>query len=105
MEVLNMIYFRKNDEVIEKYQVSFDKEFSAMITRKSVCNLQGLGVKSPLCCYRSVAQSCPTLGDPIDCSRPGFPVLHHLLELAQTHVHLHTDSDPASAEYGILSGR
>ena len=28
-----------------------------------------------------------TLCDPMDCSTPGFPVLHHLLELAQTHVH------------------
>ena len=34
-----------------------------------------------------VVQSCPTLYDPVDCSTPGFPVLHHLLELAQTHVH------------------
>ena len=34
-----------------------------------------------------VTQSCPTLCDPMDCSTPGFPVLHHLLELAQTHVH------------------
>ena len=30
---------------------------------------------------------CPTLCDPIDCSTPGFPVLYHLPELAQTHVH------------------
>ena len=37
------------------------------------------------CC--SVAQSCPTLCDSVDCRTPGFPVLHHLLELAQTHVH------------------
>ena len=35
----------------------------------------------------SVAQSCPTLCDPMDCSTPGFPVHHQLLELAQTHVH------------------
>ena len=28
----------------------------------------------------------PTLCDPMDCSTPGFPVLHHLLEIAQTHV-------------------
>ena len=35
----------------------------------------------------SVAQLCPTLCDPIDCSMPGFPVHHQLLELAQTHVH------------------
>ena len=37
------------------------------------------------CC--SVAQSCLTLCDPMDCSTPGFPVLHHLPESAQTHVH------------------
>ena len=35
----------------------------------------------------SVAQSCPTLCDPMDYSTPGFPVFPHLLELAQTHVH------------------
>ena len=29
----------------------------------------------------------PTLCDPMDCSMPGFPVLHRLPELAQTHVH------------------
>ena len=34
----------------------------------------------------SVAQSCLTLCDPMDCSMPGFPVLHHLPEFAQTHV-------------------
>ena len=35
----------------------------------------------------SVSQSCQTLCDPMDCSMPGFPVQHQLLELAQTHVH------------------
>ena len=35
------------------------------------------------CC--SVAQLCPTLCDPVDCSTPGFSVYHHLSELAQTH--------------------
>ena len=34
------------------------------------------------CCL--VAQSCPTLCDPTDCSTPGFPVLHHLSEFAPT---------------------
>ena len=34
-----------------------------------------------------VAQSCLTLCDPMDGSTPGLPVLHHLLEFAQTHVH------------------
>ena len=37
------------------------------------------------CC--SVTQSSPTLCNPVDCSTPGFLVLHHLPELAQTHVH------------------
>ena len=40
-----------------------------------------------ICCCSSVAQSCPTLCDPMDCSTPGFPVLHCLPELAQTPVH------------------
>ena len=35
----------------------------------------------------SVAQSCLTLCDPMDCSTLGLPVRHQLLELAQTHVH------------------
>ena len=39
-----------------------------------------------LCCC-SVSQLCLTLCEPMDCSTPGFPVLHHLLEFAQTHVH------------------
>ena len=39
------------------------------------------------CCYCLITQSCLTLCDPMDPSTPGFPVLHCLLELAQTHVH------------------
>ena len=35
----------------------------------------------------SVAQSCPTLCNPMDCNIPGFPVLHLLPEFAQTHVY------------------
>ena len=37
--------------------------------------------------FSSVAQSCLTLCDPMDCNMPGFPVLHHLLKLFQTHIH------------------
>ena len=32
-------------------------------------------------------KSCLTLCNPMDCNTQGFPVLHHLLEFAQTHVH------------------
>ena len=31
--------------------------------------------------------SCVQLCDPVDCNNPGFPVHHHLPELAQTHIH------------------
>ena len=37
--------------------------------------------------FSSVAQSCLTLCDPVDCSTPGFPVHHQLLEFTQTYVH------------------
>ena len=37
------------------------------------------------CC--SITQLCLSLCDSIDCSRSGFPVLHHLPEFDQTHVH------------------
>ena len=36
-------------------------------------------------CY-SVTNLCPILCHPMDCSMPGFPVLHHLPEFAQSHV-------------------
>ena len=37
--------------------------------------------------FSSVAQSCPTLGDPMNHSTPGLPVHHQLPEFTQTHIH------------------
>ena len=37
--------------------------------------------------FSSVAQFCPTVCDPMDCSTPGFPIHHQLPEFTQTHVH------------------
>ena len=37
--------------------------------------------------FSSVAESCPTLCDPMNCSMPGLPVHHQLPESTQTHVH------------------
>ena len=37
--------------------------------------------------FSSVIQSCSTLCNPMNCSLPGFPVLHHLPEFTQTCVH------------------
>ena len=45
-----------------------------------------------ICCHCSLAELCLTLCDPMDCSIPGFSVLHYLLEFSQTHVHCVDDA-------------
>ena len=51
----------------------------------------------------SVTQLCPTLWDPMDCTTPGLPVHHQLLEFNQTYVHWVCDasqpSHPLSSPY------
>ena len=54
-------------------------------------------------CYFSVAKSCSTLCDPMDCSIPGFPVLHSVLGFAQTNVHWFSDSIFCHAVFLLLS--
>ena len=53
--------------------------------------------------FSSVAQSCLTLRDPMNCSMPGLPVYHQLLEFTQTHAHPVGDaiqpSHPLSAPF------
>ena len=53
--------------------------------------------------FSSVAQSCLTLCDPMNCSTPGLPVCHQLPELTQTHIHRVGDaiqpSHPLSSPY------
>ena len=55
---------------------------------------------SMYCCRCSVTQSYPTLCDLMDCNAPGFPVLHYLLEFAQSHLlspWCHSTSCPLSS--------
>ena len=42
--------------------------------------------------FGSVAQSCPTLSDPMNHSTPGLPVHHQLPEFTQTHIHRVSDA-------------
>ena len=42
--------------------------------------------------FSSITQSCPTLCDPMNCSMPGLPVHHQLLEFTRTHVHRVSDA-------------
>ena len=68
---------------------------SAFILPHSLVRSLSSHSKCPICLiphsigavHCSVAQSCPTLCDPINSSTPGLPVHHHLPELAQAHVH------------------
>ena len=53
------------------------------------------------CCCCSVAKSCPTLWDPMNCSTPGFLVLHCLVEYAQ--IHARCLSDAISPSHPLLS--
>ena len=50
------------------------------------------GFDHPSVDFSSVAQSCPTICDPMDCSMPDLPVPHQLPEFTQTHVHWVSDN-------------
>ena len=52
--------------------------------------------------FNSFAQSCPTLCDPVDCSMPGLPVYHQLLEFTQTHVHRVGDATQPSHSFSVI---
>ena len=49
-------------------------------------------ISSAHTCYCSITQSGPTLQDSMDCSTPGLPAPHYLLEFAQVHVHCISDA-------------
>ena len=64
--------------------------FSCKITQllNSPQTIHGIPRSSrPTSCCSSVTKSCPAVCNPMDCSTPGFPVLHCLPELAQTRAH------------------
>ena len=58
--------------------------FTSWVTREALFSLQVQ--------FSSVAQSCPTLCDPMNRSTPGLPVHHQLPEFTQTHVHRVSDA-------------
>ena len=57
------------------------------ISRGAGIQILGILTLNSSCSFSSVAQSCLTLCDPMDCSTPGFPIHHQLLKLAQIHIH------------------
>ena len=90
---------------MEKIQETFNKDLEEIKNKQMVINKTITEIKNTLeridsriteaeewksdledCCCCSVAKSCLTLCHSMDCSTPGFPVLHHFLEFAQTRV-------------------
>ena len=65
-----------------KYQLINTK--TEEVAAKGIC--ERIGTDGALIDHKLLTKDL-TLCDPMDCSTPGFSVLHHLPELAQTHVH------------------
>ena len=68
------------NEKVEPIILAFDGMF---VRERKELNIQSFFLSN----FCSVIQLCPTLCNPMNCSTPGFPVLHHLPDLAQTHVY------------------
>ena len=66
-------------------QTSTQSPHLLLVSPSALCLLSPLYLDNSCGC--SLTQSCPTLRDPMDCSTPDFPVLHHLPEFTQTHAH------------------
>ena len=76
--MIKNIYFNNNLKFIELLAVIYK---NIDMVRICVC------VYIHMYQFSSMAQSCPTLCDPMNCSRPGLPVRHQLPEFIYTHIH------------------
>ena len=77
--------------------------FCPLLSPASHLQIQLFGSITLGAALSSVAQSCLTLCNPMDCSTPGFPVHHQLPELAQTHVHQVGDAIQSSSSVFLFS--
>ena len=82
-------FFLKNDtsKTVDNkkkiYIYIYLKTNISILVKWDVCNFRIFSSVQ----FSSVAQSCPTLWDPVNCSTPGLPVHHQLLESTQTHIY------------------
>ena len=92
------MYTRVTKSSIYKYYFSVSFPFTVVYYR--TVSTVPCAVRKVLVVYSfqfsSVAQSCPTLCDPMNRSTPGLPVHHQLPEFTQTHVHRISDAIQSS---------
>ena len=69
------------------YSLLWSHYFSIVFSFFNGLSVFFLLICTSLCQFSSVAQSCPTLCDPMDCSTPSLLVHHQSLEFTQTNVH------------------
>ena len=86
------LFWKRNRLLREKVDIcdfwaSTGVELTNKISHQLSIKIQPLSVQ-----FRSVAQLCPTLWDPMNCSTPGLPVHHQLPESIQTDVHWVSDA-------------
>ena len=83
---------QRNCKITAKRQRDFlgSKISSLLWMSVNICEVQ----------FSAVAQLCLTLCDPMDCSTPGFPVHHQLLEF--THAHVHWVGDAIQPSHPLL---
>ena len=72
-------------KITEDGDCSHEIQRHLLLWRKAMTNLRSDQI-------RSVARSCLTLCNPMNCSTPGLPVHHQLLEFTETHVHRVSDA-------------
>ena len=82
-------YFRRKPLYLLKHMWRFRPWYFILLFQASLFSLPNLHTSDQI---RSVAQSCPTLCDPMNCSTPGLPIHHQLPEFTQTHVHRVSDA-------------
>ena len=86
---ISIFWLRYYSRALQKcFQELLGKEYRVSLNRTSY-NYKGIYTSVQ---FSSVAQSCPTLCDPMNRSTPGLPVHHELLEFTQTQIHRVSDA-------------
>ena len=89
IDVLDKVGIKDIDHYISSICELFEQSnsFQTMNSNRTYQDLVFYNDIQDVIQFSSVAHSCPTLCNPMDCSMPGLPVHHQLPEFTQTRVH------------------